>query len=261
MVSSGSIVTRSVLMMSLRRTHPSVSLSPPEPRGGLTSLRSRSETSPTRRPASTTGRCLIPSSWQTLQASAALASGPSVTTSRVMESLTRSISTLLYKRPASDQLTTRPEPGIGLTPLTPDALCGLGDGAELVLLVLDAEGIADDRGREPALRAQGQPLERHEAGGLPDAGLQFLRGLAPTRFRGHEAEDGDLVVGHVGERLEAAGALVVVLEHQPLGADTAEDPARQRLIGAGDQPAATLIAPAEVEGEGDAGVFPDYVII
>src|SRR5918995_692860 len=43
MVSSGWMVARSVLMMSLKRTQPRVSLSPPDPRGGEPGGQSRRE--------------------------------------------------------------------------------------------------------------------------------------------------------------------------------------------------------------------------
>src|SRR5215210_3651818 len=95
MVSSGCMVTTFLVIMSPRRTQRGVSDSRSSP-PPLTSRRSLSETSPTRRPSSTTGTWRMLCSLHTAHASAALASGPSVTTSRVMESLTLSMRSLLF---------------------------------------------------------------------------------------------------------------------------------------------------------------------
>src|SRR5829696_6209310 len=62
------------------------------PKAGVAERRSRSEMRPTRRPPSTTGRCRILRSRHSASASAAVAPGATVTTSRVMESLTSSMS-------------------------------------------------------------------------------------------------------------------------------------------------------------------------
>src|SRR5215210_824302 len=259
MVSSGWMVASPVVMMSPSLLQLSASRSPVEPRGGLVSLRSLSETIPTRRPSSTTGRCLMFLSRHILHASAALASGPKVTTSRVMASLTRSILPVLSSRP-SRLFGSLPEaaPPAGSAP---DVLGRLHYGPELALLVLDAKGVAHDGGREAALGAKGEALERHVTGGLPEPCLELPRRLLPARFGGDQAEDGDLVLGDVCERLEGAAPLVVVLEHEPVGVDVGEEVAGERLVGAGDEPAAPLVAPAQVEGESDAGVVPYHVVV
>src|ERR671917_1749709 len=154
MVSSGPMVASPVVMISPSLLQLSASRWPVEPRGGLVSLRSLSETSPTRRPSSTTGRCRMFMSRQSLHASAALAPGPKVTTSRVMASLTRSISPVLSSvfRKSSRQLNTGPAAGHGLGS-SPDVLRRARDGPQLALLVLDAQGVAHVGGREAALGA------------------------------------------------------------------------------------------------------------
>ena len=67
-------------------------------------------------------------------------------------------------------------------PLAPYPFGGLDDDAELALLVLGAQGIAEDRRGEPALRAEGQPLQRHEVGSLPNAGLELFGSLTLGSF-------------------------------------------------------------------------------
>jgi hypothetical protein len=96
--------------------------------------------------------------------------------------------------------------------------------------VVDAEGIAHDRGREPALRPEREALEPDPVGGLSDARLEPLLRLPARRLRGYQSEDHELVV-HEGERVEAARALVVILEQEARGAD----PARRALAQAAER--------------------------
>jgi hypothetical protein len=86
------------------------------------------------------------------------------------------------------------------------------DQLELVPLVVHAERVPHDRRRESALRAEREALEPDQTGRLPDAGLELLLRLPARRLRGHEPEHHQLVVGHEAQRVEAARALVVVLE-------------------------------------------------
>lgn len=102
--------------------------------------------------------------------------------------------------------------------LAPDPLGGLDEGAELVLLVLDRELILHYGSREAALRAYGEPLQRHVPCSLPNSGFELFDGLASrTGLGGDEAEDDGFVLGNVPEGLEVARALVVVLEEQAVG--------------------------------------------
>src|SRR5262249_3391095 len=78
-------------------------------------------------------------------------------------------------------------------------------------------------GAEAALGGKSETLERDEGARLVDALLQLVLGLHLRALRGEKPEDDDLVVPRVAQGLEAAGALVVVLEQQPLGGDVRED--------------------------------------
>ncbi len=109
--------------------------------------------------------------------------------------------------------------------------------------------------------AEREPFEGDVLRGFADAPLEFLRRLGPAGLGRDEAEDGHLVLGDVGEGLEGAAALVVVLEHEPVGVDVGEEVTGERLVGAGDEPAAALVALAQVEGEGDAGVVAYDVVV
>src|SRR5919107_1831698 len=148
-----------------------------------------------------------------------------------------------------------------LAALTPDLLRSLDDGAELVLFDFDAYGVANYGGGEATLRNQGQPLQRNISSCLVESGFQLFSRFEPGCLGGDEAEYGYLILRHVREGIEVPRAFVIVLEHQPLCVYAAEDAARQRLVGARDQPAAPLVAPAKVEGEGDVRVIPDHEVV
>src|SRR5439155_2725309 len=106
-----------------------------------------------------------------------------------------------------------------------------------------------------------QALEGHEAAGGADARRETLDGLQPRRLRREEAEDHGLVLRDLRECVERAGALVVVLEEETLGTDAAEDRARDRVVGAGREPAASLVPPADMEAEGDARMIADHRVV
>ena len=65
---------------------------------------------------------------------------------------------------------------------SPNLLRRLDDEAELAPFVIDGEAVALHGAGETALRAEGEPLERHDARRLIDAALQFVlrleRGLS-----------------------------------------------------------------------------------
>ena len=97
--SSGRALTTSEVMTSEIRIFPNASARPGSPRAGAAERRSLSEMIPTSRPSSRTGRCLTRLSLQMASASAAVVSGESTTTSRVIESLTSSIESFLRLLP------------------------------------------------------------------------------------------------------------------------------------------------------------------
>ena len=82
-----------------------------------------------------------------------------------------------------------------LMTLAPDPLGCFDEGVELVLLVLDGDGVADDGGRKAALGAYGEFLQWEVPGGLPDAGFELFDCLAVGGLRGYQAEDYDLAFG------------------------------------------------------------------
>src|SRR4029077_12328234 len=102
-----------------------------------------------------------------------------------------------------------------MAPLSPDLPGGSDQQLQLGALLADREGVAFDRGGEPALRRDAQPVDVHVLGGLLDASLERVSGLQFRRLRGHDPEHHDLVVRHEPQWLERPGPLVVVLEEQP----------------------------------------------
>jgi hypothetical protein len=66
--------------------------------------------------------------------------------------------------------------------------------------------------RETALRAEAQVFHGHELRGGVDAALEVVLLLQLREFGADETQDDALALGRVAQRLEAAGALGVVLE-------------------------------------------------
>src|SRR5439155_6979291 len=158
----------------------------------------------------------------------------------------------MHFRPASRRSQTRglvhhAVELVWLRPAAPNRLRGPDDDLELAALVLDRNAVSQDRRRETALRTQRQALEGDEAAGLSHAPFETLDGLHSRRLRRDEAEDHGLVLRDLRECVERAGALVVVLEEEAFGADAAEDRARDRVVRAGREPAASLVPAADVE--------------
>src|SRR6266581_3318621 len=93
----------------------------------------------------------------------------------------------------------------------PDLVGYLRDQFELALLGFLADEVpADGHGREPALGGQREPLAPDVAGRLVDAGDEPVGRLDLGELARYQAEHDQLVVGHVGQRLEGARPLVVV---------------------------------------------------
>src|SRR5436309_6012492 len=147
------------------------------------------------------------------------------------------------------------------TPSRPDDRSRVDDRAQLRALVVAAQGVTDDGRGEATLRGERQPVERDDLRSLPNSGDEFVDGLAPRRLRRHESEHDDLVVGNRAKRSERAGPRVVVLEQQSLCANAGEQPLREPVVPPFHEPAACLIAAAEVEAEGDARVISDDVVV
>src|SRR5947209_6515583 len=145
--------------------------------------------------------------------------------------------------------------------LAPEALGGRNDRPELGLLVGGGDSVAEDGGGEPALRRQREPLERHVVCCLADAHLKLVDGFLPSSLRCDEPEDDGLVLRYRGKWLESAGALVVVLQEQPLGTDAGEQAPREPLIAALDQPAALLIAATKMKAERNAGTLSEDDVV
>lgn len=97
--------------------------------------------------------------------------------------------------------------------------------------VVDADRVAVERGREPALRADGQAFTANQVAGLTDPLEERIRGLQVGPFGCHETEDDRLVVGYKPKRVETAGALVVVLQQQTVGVDRTEIRRNPRVDG------------------------------
>ena len=66
-------------------------------------------------------------------------------------------------------------------------------------------------------------FERHELRGSLDPSLEVVLRLQAAAFGRHQPEHDVLVVRHIAERLEAAGANVVVLEKESIDAELTEE--------------------------------------
>ena len=98
----------------------------------------------------------------------------------------------------------------------PDPPRDAPDQAQLRLLLLEGHDLRDLPRGEAALRADGEPLERHVPGRLLDPRDEVVRVLERAVFRRHEPEH-NLVVGQdVRERRKGARAVGVVLEQEPV---------------------------------------------
>ena len=77
----------------------------------------------------------------------------------------------------------------------------------------------------------------------------------------HQAEHHGAVVGDVLQRREAARTLVVVFEQEATEVGAAEDLLRDRVVAAAGVVLALVVAPAEVDAEGDAGMVADHGVV
>src|SRR6202011_1817390 len=100
-------------------------------------------------------------------------------------------------------------------------------------------------------RAERQPLQRQHPGCLFYPGAQLVLTLQRRLLGGHQAQDRHPVLGHLTQRLEAAGASIVVLEQEALEKRPPEDPG-DGLVVALRVVLALIVAAADVQPESHA---------
>ncbi len=98
--------------------------------------------------------------------------------------------------------------------LAPDLARRLDDEAQLRGLLLHAQVVAVDGRREPALRREAELVDVGEPRGLLDPSLELVLALELAALGGHETEHDELARRQEAQRLEAARALVVVLQEE-----------------------------------------------
>ena len=91
-------------------------------------------------------------------------------------------------------------------------------------------------------------------GGVFDARHQVFRRFGARRFRRHQAEHDHFVVGYSLQWVKRAGALVVVFQQESIRFDAFKYRLCNQIVATFDQPTAALVAPSEVEAEGNIGV-------
>jgi hypothetical protein len=111
-----------------------------------------------------------------------------------------------------------------------------GRAGEFGALRLGGDGVAGHRRGEAALRAEREPFGIDQGTRLTEPGLDPFRRLDPRGLGGDQAQHHDLVIGDQPQRVEGAGALVVVFQQQPVGVNTAEYRGGDRVVPAGHQP-------------------------
>src|SRR5204862_8135427 len=93
---------------------------------------------------------------------------------------------------------------------------GVDEQLELAPLVVPRDLVSrGDRG-EAALRAEGQAIDGDVFRRLVDPPEEIVLRLELRGLRGDQAEDDGLVLRDEAKRLEAAGALAVVLQEKPI---------------------------------------------
>src|SRR6185295_9189873 len=85
--------------------------------------------------------------------------------------------------------------------------------------------------------------------------------LEPRLLRAHQPQDDDAVVGHVTQRLEAPRSRIVVLEQKAREARLTEDLAGDAVVSARGVEHALIVAAADVDAEGDAGMAVDDGVV
>src|SRR3954464_1608099 len=93
---------------------------------------------------------------------------------------------------------------------------------QLGFLLLHRQVVAVVGAREAALRRDAEILHRHELGGRLDAALERVLRLELRQLGADQAEHDLLALRHEAQGLEAAGALVVILEEEAVDIETVE---------------------------------------
>src|SRR5258708_28943981 len=114
--------------------------------------------------------------------------------------------------------------GPGRSRVAPHRPYDAGHQPQLLGLLLRRDAVALHRRREAALRAQREAVQRQVPRRLLDARAHLVVGLQPRLLGRHQAQHHGAVLRHVAQRLEPAGARVVVLQQEALEQRLLEDP-------------------------------------
>ena len=114
------------------------------------------------------------------------------------------------------------------------------------------QGVALDRRGEAALAGQAQLVQGDVLRGLVDAALEVVGGFQVRALGGDQAEDDLLALRDEAEGLEAAGALVVVLQEEPVHVELREQGLGHEVVPARGGPGGAEVAAAQVRGDGHA---------
>src|SRR5215217_6082853 len=141
--------------------------------------------------------------------------------------------------------------------LAPDFLRHLDDEAQLRPLLLLAEHVALDGGREAALRRQAQLLERRVPRRLLDTPQQLFPRLELAALRRHEPEhDLLLALRQEAQRLEAARALVVPLHEEAVDVELVQERLGDVVPASLGRPRRLEVAAARMRGDAHLGRPP-----
>src|ERR1700730_9756162 len=142
----------------------------------------------------------------------------------------------------------------------PYAIGDVGDQPELAFLHRRLDRVALDSGGEAALSRERELIAREKARGLFDTPGQLVGRFQHVALGRHQAEHDALAARHVGQRFEGARARVVVLEQElVVVAGALEDLARDRVVAAAGQPAAVIVAAAQMQPKSYARLVGERV--
>src|SRR5262245_19114585 len=144
-----------------------------------------------------------------------------------------------------------------------NAAGNVADEAELRFLLGDGHRVGIFTRREPALRAERKPFQRHDVGRFADAPLHRGRVLQPPVVGG-DAPKHDVGIGpYMLEWRQVTRARAIVFEQQcVLVAQARIKPVRNRLIAAVREPApARRVAAAQMDGARYSGDALEHPIV
>src|SRR5579885_3329261 len=134
-----------------------------------------------------------------------------------------------------------------MTPSAPHLARGFNDQPQLRLLLVDRQRIALDSRGEAALRRQAELLERNVFCRLVEATLQIVLALERRAFARYEPQNHFLsALRYKTQRLEPAGARIVVFKEKPIDRQLAEQRLGDMVVPALRHPGRTEIAAAHV---------------